>query len=79
MCGRLKWRTNAWRFSAARSSEIPRINLATCTDPRGWIGLPATGEGGGGGCWNFSRRATASFNIFLEISISYLAIRLQFS
>ena len=49
MCGRLKWRTNAWRFSAARSSGIPRINLATCTYPRGWIGLPAIGERGGRG------------------------------
>ncbi len=49
MCGRLQWRTNAWRFSAARSSGIPRINLATCTYPRRWIGLPAIGEGGEGG------------------------------
>lgn len=64
MCGRLKWRTNAWRFSAARSSGIPRINLATCTYPRGWIRLPAIGEDGKGGGLGFLQKGDG---IFLHI------------
>ena len=46
MCGRLKWRTNAWRYSAAGSSGIPRIILATCTYPTRWTALPAIGKWG---------------------------------
>ena len=77
MCGRLKWRTNAWRFSAARSSEIPRINLARCTDPRGWIGLPATGEGGESFVGIFPEGRRHHLTYFLNLQ--YHALQLDFN
>ena len=77
MCGRLKWRTNAWRFSAARSSGIPRsshMHVPKRLDrfTGHW------GRGGGMGGPGYSpegRRHHLTY--FLNFSISYHTLLLD--